>query len=116
MKAKRRYFNPESQYRSGWAKYMRDHPERAKFYQSGPWKIARDEQLREEPNCQAPGCDQPATHVDHRVSIAEGGAKLDPANLQSLCKRHHGPKTQAESHRGAKRAAQKRRPAMTYRR
>jgi 5-methylcytosine-specific restriction endonuclease McrA len=102
--AKRRWFNPENEFRSSRAKYMRDHPERAKLYQSGPWKIARAEQLREEPNCQAPGCDQPATHVDHRIPIAEGGAELDLANLQSLCKRHHGPKTQAESHRGHKRA------------
>jgi 5-methylcytosine-specific restriction endonuclease McrA len=110
MKAQRRWFNPENEFRSSWAKYVRDHPERAKLYQSGPWKIARAEQLREAPNCQAPGCDQPATHVDHRSPIAEGGAELDPANLQSLCKQHHGPKTQAESHRGMKRAALRKNP------
>jgi 5-methylcytosine-specific restriction endonuclease McrA len=107
LKARRRFFNPESQYRSGWARYMRDHPERAKFYQSGPWKIARDEQLREEPDCRV--CGEPATHVDHIVPIAEGGEPLNADNLQSLCKRHHGPKTLAESHEGMKRAARRRR-------
>jgi 5-methylcytosine-specific restriction endonuclease McrA len=106
MPAKRRWFNPESRYRSGWAKYARDHPERYAFYQSDPWKIARDEHLREEPNCRV--CDQPATHVDHIVPIAEGGADLDPANLRSICRQHHKSKTLDESHRGHKRAARQR--------
>ena len=92
--------------RSGWERYTQQHPERAALYASSAWKYARWRQLRDEPDCRA--CGEPATHVDHIVPIAEGGADVDPANLQSLCKRHHGPKTLAESHRGAKRAAQRR--------
>jgi 5-methylcytosine-specific restriction enzyme A len=109
MKAKRRYFNPDRKPRSGWEKYAKDHPERAKFYRSPAWIFARTQQLQRESNCQAPGCGEPATSVDHVLSRAEGGADLIAENLQSLCKQHHGRKTQAESHRGAKRAARKRR-------
>jgi 5-methylcytosine-specific restriction endonuclease McrA len=92
---------------SGWAKYAAKFPERAAFYQSGPWKIARDEQLRREPNCRV--CGQPAKFADHIINRAEGGADLDPANLQSMCREHHRTKTLAESHRGMKRAAAERR-------
>jgi HNH endonuclease len=107
--ARRRYFTPNRKPRSGWEKFAREHPERAAFYRSPAWQFARTQQLQREPNCEAPGCDQPATHCDHRQNMADGGAPLDPANLQSMCKRHHSQKTLAESHRGAKRAAQKRR-------
>jgi 5-methylcytosine-specific restriction endonuclease McrA len=31
----------------------------------------------------------PADDVDHIIPIEDGGARLDPANLQALCKRHH---------------------------
>jgi 5-methylcytosine-specific restriction endonuclease McrA len=90
---------------SGWAKWARRHPDRAAFYASPAWKWARSQQLLREPNC---WCGAKASAVDHIVPIGEGGADLDPDNLQSLCKRHHGPKTLAESHRGMKRAAQRR--------
>jgi 5-methylcytosine-specific restriction protein A len=93
-----------SQERSGWGKYMREHPERAEFYASAAWRGARKRHLREHPHCMV--CAQPANIVDHILSRAEGGADLDPANLQSLCRSCHGRKTQAESHRGRKRAAQ----------
>jgi 5-methylcytosine-specific restriction endonuclease McrA len=33
--------------------------------------------------------------VDHIVEIARGGAPLDPANLQTLCRRCHREKTRA---------------------
>jgi 5-methylcytosine-specific restriction protein A len=32
-------------------------------------------------------CGQPATTVNHRVSLAEGGPRLDPANLEAACMR-----------------------------
>ena len=38
----------------------------------------------------------PADEVDHITPIRRGGARLDPANLQSLCKRHHAQKTARE--------------------
>jgi 5-methylcytosine-specific restriction endonuclease McrA len=105
--ARRRYFNPDRKPRSGWEKYAKDHPERAKFYSSPAWSFARTQQLMREPNCQAPGCDQPATHVDHILNRAEGGADLVAENLQSMCKEHHRRKTLDESHRGMKRAAKR---------
>jgi hypothetical protein len=48
-------------------------------------------------------CDERATHDDHPIPVSQGGAKLDSANLQSLCKKCHGRKTTAEGHVGMKR-------------
>lgn len=45
-------------------------------------------------------CGRPATEADHVVPIADGGARLDEANLQPLCKGCHSRKTLAEN-RGA---------------
>jgi len=91
---------------SGWAKYKTDRPDRAAFYKSGAWTSARDRHLAANPFCVV--CGVKAGIVDHIRSRAEGGAELDPTNLQSLCKDHHQAKTLAESHRGMKRAAQQR--------
>jgi 5-methylcytosine-specific restriction endonuclease McrA len=106
MPAQRRYFNPDRKPRSGWEKYARDYPERAAFYKSPAWTFARTQQLQREPNCQAPGCGELATHVDHILNRAEGGPDLVAENLQSMCKEHHRRKTLDESHRGMKRVAQ----------
>ena len=38
-----------------------------------------------------------ALEVDHITRIEDGGAMYDPANLQSLCKRHHRLKTLREN-------------------
>lgn len=119
MTGKRRSFNPERACicgrvgckrhgsSSNWARYVRDHPERARLYKSIGWKAVREQQLAEHPGCTL--CGQPARHVDHITPIAEGGLELDPGNLQSLCATHHRQKTLVESHRGMKRAAQQRR-------
>jgi 5-methylcytosine-specific restriction endonuclease McrA len=93
--------------RSGWARYAEKFPDRYRFYQQGGWRSAREGQLLREPNCRV--CGRPAVAADHIVNRAEGGAGLDPSNLQSLCEQHHQAKTQAESHRGRKRAAELRR-------
>jgi 5-methylcytosine-specific restriction enzyme A len=106
MRVVRRPLTP-SQKRSSWGRYMQKNPERAEFYRSGEWRGARKRHLRDHPDCVI--CGQPANIVDHIRSRAEGGADLDPGNLQSLCRQCHGRKTQAESHRGRKRAAQRRR-------
>jgi 5-methylcytosine-specific restriction endonuclease McrA len=92
---------------TGWAKYVRDHPERAAFYKSGGWAAARGQHLASHPTCAA--CGAEASIVDHRVPRAEGGPGLHPANLQSLCDRCHQAKTIEESHRGRTRAAERRR-------
>jgi 5-methylcytosine-specific restriction enzyme A len=88
-----------------WGRYIRKNPERAAFYASAAWRSARAAQLRREPNCRV--CGRPATHVDHIRPRAEGGAALDPNNLQSLCRPHHLTKTTAEGHRGMKRKARR---------
>jgi 5-methylcytosine-specific restriction endonuclease McrA len=100
---RRRYLNPNRVPSSGWEAYIARYPERAAFYRSPAWTLARTRQLMREPDCQFPGCTAPATSVDHVLSRAEGGADLVPENLQSMCKEHHKRKTLHESHRGNKR-------------
>ena len=55
------------------------------------WQELRRRHLEENPDCVE--CGDPATQVDHKVPIAAGGARLDPANLQSMCTTHHSVKT-----------------------
>ena len=45
--------------------------------------------------CQATGCGQPATEVDHIVPMAYGGTD-DDGNLVSLCREHHAVKSARE--------------------
>ena len=49
--------------------------------------------LVKHPICQAPGCNEPATDVDHIVPLRQGGARLETNNLQSLCHSCHSRKT-----------------------
>jgi len=56
------------------------------------WRKLRLMQLRRYPLCQWPGCNKPATDVDHIVPRASGGTD-DADNLQSLCHAHHSVKT-----------------------
>jgi 5-methylcytosine-specific restriction protein A len=46
--------------------------------------------------CLAGGRVVPATVVDHIVPLSKGGAHMDEANSQSLCKHHHDLKTATE--------------------
>ena len=92
--------------KSGWARYIVNEPERAAFYRSGEWRLARARHLREHPNCVV--CGEPARIVDHIRPRVEYGADIDPSNLQSMCAKHHHAKTMQESHRGRKRAAERR--------
>ncbi|WP_295941636.1 HNH endonuclease signature motif containing protein [uncultured Alistipes sp.] len=48
--------------------------------------------------CQRRGITTLAQVVDHIVPINRGGAKLDMANLQSLCHPCHNRKSGLESH------------------
>jgi len=57
------------------------------------WRRLRLWYLRRNPICQWPGCNKPASQVDHVVPISHGGSRTDPANLQSLCHSHHSLKT-----------------------
>lgn len=90
-------------------------PTRPRYFQCKPARPARDERLSShrrgydstwrklrrvkldrDPLCQH--ClerdrTEAATEVDHITPIEDGGARLDLANLQSLCKSCHSKKT-----------------------
>lgn len=76
-----------------------------RFYDKKIWKEKlRPAQLLKEPYCREcarEGHRVRATTVDH-IKPHRGNWKLftDPNNLQSLCKRHHDKKTQAEQRDG----------------
>jgi len=77
-----------------------DYKERNRFYQRKAWKSIRLLQLQIEPlcrHCRLNGKLIAASVVDHVVPITDGGAELDQANLQSLCKECHNAKTRREN-------------------
>lgn len=52
------------------------------------WRAVRPVVLaRDNFECQVrlPGCTHAATAVDHRIPLAEGGARLDLDNLRAIC-------------------------------
>ena len=71
------------------------------------WHRRRARQLLRHPVCQwkaaaeARPCGCPATDVDHIVPKVHGGSD-EPANLQSLCARHHRKKTAMQDRRWAR--------------
>ena len=64
-------------------------------YCTRTWKQMRLEQLRKEPLCEycPPNRRKPATDVDHKVAIRDGGGAFDPDNLASACHECHAVKT-----------------------
>ena len=50
------------------------------------------------------GCGRPATDVDHRIELIDGGAPFDLENLQSLCAACHDAKSSEARYRRASRA------------
>ncbi len=63
------------------------------------WEQVRADYARAHPWCEpclAIGQRVPVAIVDHRVPIKQGGARLDPSNLESECRSHHARKTWAE--------------------
>ena len=72
-------------------------------YRTARWQHVRKRQLAREPLCRAcrsEGYVTSAREVDHIVTIKNGGAVWDPANLQSLCVRHHALKSGAYDQQG----------------
>ncbi len=66
------------------------------FYSTKTWRDAREKQLRSHPNCFICGLIHlavRAVEVDHVRAIEKGGHPTDPANLRSLCRKHHSQKT-----------------------
>jgi 5-methylcytosine-specific restriction protein A len=66
---------------------------RDRFYDSPEWVRLRAAVRQARPICEVAGCGLPTSHVDHIRPITEGGARLDPANLQVLCTSDHNSKT-----------------------
>ena len=75
------------------------------FYKSKEWLILRAQQLKLQPFCEEclkQGKVKRAKIVDHIIPIKQGGAKLDLANLQSLCWSCHSRKSIEEGSRFGK--------------
>ncbi len=69
-------------------RYNASRPARHGFYASPEWRRLRDWYRARNPLCEAcqrQGRVTAAELVHHRVEISEGGAPLDPENLESLC-------------------------------
>ena len=68
------------------------------------WRRIRQRVLRRDGHaCRR--CGRPATDVDHRVELIDGGAAYETGNLQSLCPECHGAKSSESRYRRARRAA-----------
>lgn len=68
------------------------------FYNSRAWRELRKWHYERHPLCQ--WCleegrvnDKDKTIIDHIVEIKDGGERLDPSNLMTLCLPHHNQKT-----------------------
>jgi 5-methylcytosine-specific restriction enzyme A len=71
----------------------------AKGRYGAAWQQLRKRVLRESPKCET--CGRPATDVDHRVAVADGGTD-DRSNLRALCLDCHKQHT-AEQNRARRR-------------
>jgi 5-methylcytosine-specific restriction enzyme A len=69
------------------------------FYNSSVWRKFRHGYIARNPlcvMCAAKGITTIGNHVDHIVSINEGGEKFNYANLQTLCLSCHSSKTMTD--------------------
>lgn len=80
------------------ARFDRTRPSASARGLDADWRRLRLEHLRAHPYCVR--CGAPAREVDHIVprSVAPE-RRLDPTNLQSLCKSHHSGAKQREERR-----------------
>lgn len=62
------------------------------------WQALRLMVLRREPLCRR--CSKPAQDVDHIRPMSQGGARLDPSNLQPMCRACHRAKHTEENQNG----------------
>ncbi len=66
-----------------------------KFYSSQRWQRLRNWFFSQHPVCIK--CGQLGQIVDHILPRRDGGADLDPDNLQTLCRQCHAIKTHSET-------------------
>jgi 5-methylcytosine-specific restriction protein A len=63
----------------------------------GAWRKLRSAFLAEHPICCERGCSEPATDVDHKLSIADRpDLRLTWSNLRAYCHPHHSARTATE--------------------
>lgn len=63
------------------------------------WRALRQKFLRANPlcaQCEKRGRIKPAVEVDHIIPLTQGGPRMDPRNLQALCRPCHSSKTVRE--------------------
>jgi 5-methylcytosine-specific restriction protein A len=80
-------------------KPVRTRPAWDSWYSLACWKNLRLWFLSQGENsiCAVPGCNQPATDVDHKIPHKGNWALfMDRNNLSGLCKKHHSEKTSKE--------------------
>lgn len=74
------------------------------FYSSPQWRgLVADIKKMRGARCERAGCPTPTHRViaDHVVERKDGGADLDPGNIELLCATHHARKTAAARQRRA---------------
>ena len=65
-----------------------------RFYNSAAWRNFAKAHKAQNPLCvNFEQCGGTAQYSDHINPISEGGAKFDPENIQSLCKKCNAVKT-----------------------
>lgn len=74
------------------------------------WRKLREEHLKRQPNCVA--CGEPGDTVDHIKRVSDfPELRLDPRNLQTLCRHHHSSTVQRQERgKAGKRAFNPARP------
>jgi 5-methylcytosine-specific restriction protein A len=82
------------------ARHDRRRPSSGERGYNGEWRKARAAYLIANPHCVHPGCNTPASHVDHIVAHKGDDALFwNRANWQALCAHHHNSTKQREERR-----------------
>lgn len=87
--------------RERWREYEQRRPDRsemAAFYASARWRKARAEALAACGGVCVECRRRPASPVDHRIPVRDGGDPYDLSNLAPLCVSCHNAKTARENH------------------
>ncbi|RWR44981.1 HNH endonuclease [Sinirhodobacter ferrireducens] len=80
------------------ARFDKDRPSASERGLGADWRKLRARHIRKHPFCVI--CGAPATDVDHIIPRRVAPERrLDPTNLQSLCKKHHSGAKQREERR-----------------
>ena len=77
-----------------WRQQDRGRPSASRRGYGGEWRKRRVAFLATHPTCD--DCDQPATEVDHRIPLSQGGLD-EPSNYSTKCKECHSRKTATQS-------------------